>query len=56
MRNLSSWASLLLSQLSARFGQLAPELIARVNAAKEAELEHWAARILHAETLSEVFV
>ncbi|HLQ36551.1 MAG TPA: DUF4351 domain-containing protein [Planctomycetota bacterium] len=47
-------ANVLLRLLSARFGPPAPEIVARVRAAKEVELERWAARIMHAQTLGEV--
>ncbi|MEJ7731290.1 MAG: Rpn family recombination-promoting nuclease/putative transposase [Polyangiaceae bacterium] len=48
-------AELLLVQLRVRFGEVAPEVVTRVRSAKPAELERWAARILSATRVSELF-
>jgi hypothetical protein len=47
--------SLLLRQLRARFGELPPAAVARIEAADVADLERWGERILGARTLVEVF-
>jgi hypothetical protein len=46
--------SLLVSLLRARFGELPAPVIARIETASSAELEHWAVRVLSANTLAEV--
>jgi hypothetical protein len=46
--------ALLLKQLSARFGALPEDAVARVNAADAAKLDLWAERVLTAPTLADV--
>jgi hypothetical protein len=46
--------NLLLRQLRARFGELPPASVARIEAADIAELEQWGERVLSAKTLAEV--
>jgi len=45
---------LLLRQLRARFGELPPTVVARVDSAEAAVLERWGERVLTAKTLAEV--
>jgi hypothetical protein len=45
---------LLLRLLRARFGELPPAAVARVEAAEMAELERWGERLLGARTLPDV--
>ena len=47
--------SLLLRLLSARFGPLTPEVVARVDAAEAASLELWSERVLSASSIEAVF-
>jgi len=42
-------------QLRAKFGELSPVVEARLQTAEPAQLEHWADRVLFAETLEQVF-
>jgi hypothetical protein len=46
---------LLLRQLRARFGELPPAIVARVEAAEPEVLEAWGERVLTAQSLDEVF-
>jgi flagellar biosynthesis/type III secretory pathway protein FliH len=46
--------NLLLRQLRARFGELPPAAVARIEAAEVADLEQWGERVLGAQTLAEV--
>jgi hypothetical protein len=48
-------AEMLLALLHSRFGEVAPEVIARVRAAQPPELERWAVRILSASSIGELF-
>jgi len=47
--------SLLYRQLRAKFGELPPSIEERLQAAKPAQLAHWADKVLFAETLDQVF-
>ena len=48
-------ARTLLRQLRRRFGQLTPDVEARVRDADSARLDDWSERILDAHTLDDVF-
>ena len=48
-------ASLLVRQIARKFGQVPPEVQARLQAASSVEIEHWADRVLVANSLDEVF-
>jgi len=47
--------NLLLRLLRSKFGDLPPSIEERLQTAKPAQLEHWADRVLFAQTLEQVF-
>jgi hypothetical protein len=46
---------LLLRLLRARFGELPPDAVARVEVAERSEIERWGLRVLTAQSLADVF-